>query len=143
MLSEEPIDKFSSTACPLCNDWETDMVRKQTILESVFPSRNRLEKKDDLHSKPRLFRRHLGRHMEQLALFALPPNHFDDLEDESTDEEREEVEDDSSDKEEDDLSQGHQSANGTWAPHIPKLSPAQDSLELGESKLSTASPQGR
>ncbi|KFZ13509.1 hypothetical protein V502_06562 [Pseudogymnoascus sp. VKM F-4520 (FW-2644)] len=141
MLSEEPIDKFSSAACPLCNDWETDMVRKQAILESVFPLRNRLENKDDLHSKPRLFRRHLGRHMEQLALFALPPNHFDDLEDESTDGEREEVEDDSSDKEEDDLSQGLQSANETWAPHIPKLSPAQDSLELGESKLSTASPQ--
>ncbi|KFY70285.1 hypothetical protein V498_10372, partial [Pseudogymnoascus sp. VKM F-4517 (FW-2822)] len=138
MISEEPIDNILSTACPLCDDWETDMVRKQAILESVCPSPNRLDKTDGLRSKPKLFRRHLGRHMEQLALFALPPNHFSDLEDGSTDGEKEEVDDDSSNKE-DYLSEGHQSASETQAPHINEPSPDQYSLELDESRLPTAS----
>lgn len=89
LQSEEPVDNFSSTACPLCNDWEADLERKQANLAAILPSPENPEK-SHLSGKLKLFRRHLGRHMEQLALFALPSNDTEDLEDDSTDEEKEE-----------------------------------------------------
>lgn len=46
----QPIEDFNSASCPLCNDWE----RPAT------------------HSSGRSFGRHLARHLQQLALEALP-----------------------------------------------------------------------
>jgi len=89
LQSEEPIDKISSKACQLCNDWETDLIRKQANLpESLASPKDYLE---IAYSKPKLFRRHLGRHMEQLALFALPSHDTEELEDDSSVEEKQEV----------------------------------------------------
>jgi inositol hexakisphosphate/diphosphoinositol-pentakisphosphate kinase len=46
-------DRFAATACPLCHDWK------------LFPAHS-------TYATATQFRRHLGRHLEQIALFALP-----------------------------------------------------------------------
>ncbi|TEY71628.1 hypothetical protein BOTCAL_0089g00070 [Botryotinia calthae] len=79
LQSEEPVDKLSSTACRLCDQWETiiedkKLNSKQLLLHEGQPSQ--------LYGTRGQFRRHLGRHMEQLALFALPFNE-DTMEDDS------------------------------------------------------------
>jgi hypothetical protein len=68
LQSEEPIDKVPATACKLCDQWEIE-VRSKTR-DSEKPSLD--EKKTEQYSTLAKFRKHLGRHMEQLALFALP-----------------------------------------------------------------------
>ncbi|KAF4628213.1 hypothetical protein G7Y89_g9937 [Cudoniella acicularis] len=88
LQSEEPVDKIASTACPLCDDWEASVKRTQANLDSLVPP-SESTASETLYGKPKLFRRHLGRHMEQLALFALPPNDTEDLDNESSDENRE------------------------------------------------------
>jgi len=143
LQSQEPVDKIPSTACPLCNDWEADMKRKQAVLESVQQSPNDSEK-DSMYGKLKPFRRHLGRHMEQLALFALPSNDTEDLEDKSTDEEGgefglsrdkgQDVKDESSDEGEDEPEQIFEPGYETIAPHIPDTD-----LETGSSHGSTSS----
>ena len=50
---EEPVNRPTATDCPLCDDWEKNFAKSQY---------------GDLSK----LRKHLGRHMEQLALFALP-----------------------------------------------------------------------
>ncbi|KFZ00936.1 hypothetical protein V501_10348 [Pseudogymnoascus sp. VKM F-4519 (FW-2642)] len=80
LQSEEPVGKIRSNACPLCDEWELDL-----------NNLNQDAKRQHLHGgevvEPygtiKQFRRHLGRHMEQLALFALPIKESDDLEDDS------------------------------------------------------------
>jgi hypothetical protein len=68
LQSEEPIDKVPATACKLCEQWEIEVRSK--IQDSAEPSLD--EKRTEQYSTLAKFRRHLGRHMEQLALFALP-----------------------------------------------------------------------
>ncbi|KAM0182216.1 hypothetical protein ACHAPF_001103 [Botrytis cinerea] len=71
LQSEEPVDKLSATACRLCDQWETIIEdkrfdSKRPFLDGVQPPQS--------YGTRGQFRRHLGRHMEQLALFALPIN---------------------------------------------------------------------
>ncbi|KAH9207935.1 hypothetical protein DL95DRAFT_527644 [Leptodontidium sp. 2 PMI_412] len=56
---EEPINRPTATDCPLCDDWEKSFAKSQ------YGGLSKL-------------RKHLGRHMEQLALFALPRVEPDD-----------------------------------------------------------------
>ena len=63
--AEKPADKILATACSLC-DWETGLWEVYNIPPNDV-------KIGELYVPVRTFRRHLGRHMEQLALFALPP----------------------------------------------------------------------
>lgn len=63
--SSHPMSEIEASACPLCNEWERSLIIKAAQLglstsHVVAP----------LHD----FRRHLGHHLEQLALFAIPPN---------------------------------------------------------------------
>jgi len=57
---EEPINRPTAADCPLCDDWEKNFAKSQYGGD---------------FSK---LRKHLGRHMEQLALFALPRAEPDD-----------------------------------------------------------------
>ncbi|CAG8953279.1 hypothetical protein HYFRA_00003486 [Hymenoscyphus fraxineus] len=82
LQSEEPVDKIPSTACPLCDEWEEDVNRIQQKLDSTRPKGGTSEGKT--HGNLKVFRRHLGRHMEQLALFALPSVESEQLEDSSS-----------------------------------------------------------
>lgn len=66
---EEPINRFTASACTLCDEWEAQVTDpKQDGRRAML--------NDGKDVKPYgtsgQFRRHLGRHMEQLALFALP-----------------------------------------------------------------------
>jgi len=90
LQSEEPVDKIPSTACALCKDWEADLKRKQANRDAISLESNNQERMDT-YGTPKQFRRHLGSHMEQMALFALPPNDTEKMEDESSDESEEEL----------------------------------------------------
>jgi len=82
LQSEEPVDKISPTACKLCDDWETNLLDSKHDLRRLFLNDGHtVEPYGTLNQ----FRRHLGRHMEQLALFALPKSDGDEMEDDSAD----------------------------------------------------------
>jgi hypothetical protein len=81
LQSEEPIDKVPADACKLCDQWEIEVQNK--IQDSEKPSLDG-KKKEKCGSLAR-FRKHLGRHMEQLALFALPMDTGKEDEDLSSD----------------------------------------------------------
>lgn len=84
MQSEEAVDTISALACPLCDEWETNTMARHTKQESTIKT---LHDGDlvDAYGTRKQFRRHLGRHMEQLALFALPMTEIDDADNDSTD----------------------------------------------------------
>jgi hypothetical protein len=65
---EFPFDRFLASACPLCTDW------------TLHPAPD-AEEGAPVYATVAQFRRHLGRHLEQLALFSLPK--MDPREDES------------------------------------------------------------
>ncbi|RPA72177.1 hypothetical protein BJ508DRAFT_79042 [Ascobolus immersus RN42] len=62
---QRPMTKFSPDDCPLCTTWGTRI--------RALEEKTRFVKEGEkLVVTARVFMRHLGRHMEQLALFALP-----------------------------------------------------------------------
>lgn len=64
--SQAQIEKVSPSACTMCNDWESSLrQRARTRAQAKLPEGN-------LYGTLKQFRQHLGRHMEQLALFAIP-----------------------------------------------------------------------
>jgi serine/threonine-protein kinase RIM15 len=95
LQSEEPVDRVSPIACRLCDEWETNLLDPKKE-----PSRSFLN--DGRHMEAygtlRQFRRHLGRHMEQLALFALPLNEGEDMDDDSLGDDEEDDSNDGKDK---------------------------------------------
>jgi hypothetical protein len=72
---QQPLDRLSPTACPFCDEWEAALWEANT---HVSPD-------DDLVVTPRQFRHHVGRHMEQLALFAIPRGYKEDDDDDDDD----------------------------------------------------------
>jgi hypothetical protein len=90
LQSEEPVAKIPSNACPLCNEWETSLRESKQDSKRLRFNGGRIVQP---FGNPKQFRRHLGRHMEQLALFALPVKESDVLEDESLDEQDEDYAD--------------------------------------------------
>ncbi|KUJ19143.1 uncharacterized protein LY89DRAFT_478685 [Mollisia scopiformis] len=93
LQSEEPVTKISSKACPLCNEWEEKFSGSWHDRKRLVENTEAIEP----YGTPKQFRRHLGRHMEQLALFALPVNASDDSDHESLDEEPDREEEDGTD----------------------------------------------
>ncbi|TVY25184.1 hypothetical protein LHYA1_G006052 [Lachnellula hyalina] len=82
LQSEEPVDKISANACHLCDEWEANLNNsKQDAKRLLLNGGSVVEP----YGTPKQFRRHLGRHMEQLALFALPTQEGENLEDDSLD----------------------------------------------------------
>ncbi|KAF2786116.1 hypothetical protein K505DRAFT_290268 [Melanomma pulvis-pyrius CBS 109.77] len=66
--SRRPIDRIPASDCPFCDEWETklrgvnsDIANNEAVV--VTPSQ---------------FRHHVGSHMQQLALFAIPRGHLED-----------------------------------------------------------------
>lgn len=68
--SEEPVERIMLDACQLCDDWKAECARKHNILREKL----QLQAAPGLYGTVRQFRHHLARHMEDLALFALPPS---------------------------------------------------------------------
>ncbi|KAL2061158.1 hypothetical protein VTL71DRAFT_7431, partial [Oculimacula yallundae] len=107
LQSEEPMDRFPASACSFCNEWEEQIMDPKQNEKRAFLN----EGKDVApYGTKTQFRRHLGRHMEQLALFALPRDNLDDVDDDSDREIRGEVNDDDSDA----------STGTTLSEHIPQ-----------------------
>ncbi|KAJ8064829.1 hypothetical protein OCU04_007137 [Sclerotinia nivalis] len=69
LQSEEPVDKVPATACQLCDEWEATIGDAKHNFKRQFIDGGQPSQPHDTLGQ---FRRHLGRHMEQLALFALP-----------------------------------------------------------------------
>ncbi|TVY53442.1 hypothetical protein LCER1_G003858 [Lachnellula cervina] len=82
LQSEEPVDKISSNACHLCDEWEANLNNSKQDAKRLLLNGGKVV---EPYGTPKQFRRHLGRHMEQLALFALPTQEGDNLEDDSLD----------------------------------------------------------
>lgn len=83
LQSQEPVDKIAASACPLCDEWELSLNNSRHDAKRLFLHDGNFV---EPYGTPKQFRRHLGRHMEQLALFALPIKERDGLEDDSPDE---------------------------------------------------------
>jgi Ankyrin repeats (3 copies) len=67
-LSQQSLDRIPATACPLCDDWE----------KKLREANPHTPKNGALVVTPAQFRRHVGAHMEQLALFAIPRGYKED-----------------------------------------------------------------
>ena len=83
LQSEEPVARIPVNACPLCDEWETRLRGSKQDSKRLLLNDGEIV---EPYGAPKQFRRHLGRHMEQLALFALPVKESNELEDESLDE---------------------------------------------------------
>ncbi|XMA12032.1 hypothetical protein WAI453_004823 [Rhynchosporium graminicola] len=116
LQSEEPMDRFPASACSFCNEWEVQITDSRQIEKRTFLN----DGKDvtPYGTKTQL-RRHLGRHMEQLALFALPRENVDNVEDESVKDIRGEVDNDDSDD----------STGTTVSEYLPEEANAIDTLQ--------------
>ncbi|TGO46729.1 hypothetical protein BCON_0310g00070 [Botryotinia convoluta] len=79
LQSEEPVDKISAMACRLCDQWKTSIEDKKFDSKRLFLDEGQRSQSYGTRGQ---FRRHLGRHMEQLTLFALPIDE-DTMEDDS------------------------------------------------------------
>ena len=62
-LSRRRLDRLSPSDCPFCDSWNEDLANQNT----------QITENNDLVVTPEQFRSHVGRHMLQLALFAITP----------------------------------------------------------------------
>jgi hypothetical protein len=67
-VCQKPVDKLLPTSCPFCNEWEARLreLNKHMSADEI------------LVVTPQQFRHHVGSHMEQLALFAIPRGYKED-----------------------------------------------------------------
>lgn len=71
-LCETTHDRFPASACPFCDDWKLHSLPGVPTDTTVYATVAQ-------------FRRHLGKHLEQLALFALPKASNDNASDDDAD----------------------------------------------------------
>lgn len=89
LQGEEATEKIGATACQLCDNWEADLVQTSRAQStSTLPI-------NALFSTIKRFRKHLGSHMEQLALFALPLTENDHIENKLEESDEDATQDDS------------------------------------------------
>ncbi|TVY27474.1 Exocyst complex component [Lachnellula hyalina] len=67
-MSQKPVVKISPADCPFCDDWEK-------LLRDV---NKHIPLSETLVVTPTQFKHHVGAHMEQLALFAIPRGYTED-----------------------------------------------------------------
>jgi hypothetical protein len=67
-MSQQPVVKISPVDCPFCDDWEK-------LLRDV---NKHIPLSETLVVTPTQFKHHVGAHMEQLALFAIPRGYTED-----------------------------------------------------------------
>ena len=77
---EEPVDKIPASSCLLCDEWESNLLDPKQDPKRLFLNDGEIVEPCGTLVQ---FRRHLGRHMQQLALFALPMAEEDEVEDDS------------------------------------------------------------
>lgn len=77
---EEPVDKIPASSCLLCDEWESNLLDPKQDSKRLFLNDGEIVEPCGTLVQ---FRRHLGRHMQQLALFALPMAEEDEMEDDS------------------------------------------------------------
>ena len=58
LQGEEQVDKIDSDACPLCDDWESDLKRKHSSQSTELTPLESVNGK--IYGKTNLFRKHLG-----------------------------------------------------------------------------------
>lgn len=88
---EEPVDKIPASGCLLCDEWESNLLDPKQDSKRLFLNNGEIVEPCGTLGQ---FRRHLGRHMEQLALFALPMAEEDEMEDDSLEEDSDDGDDD-------------------------------------------------
>ncbi|KAH7082518.1 hypothetical protein BKA63DRAFT_133135 [Paraphoma chrysanthemicola] len=69
-ISRKVLRDLPASACPFCSDWEDQLRAKLGIAErqEIFMAQS-----DEIHVTPSVFKRHVAAHLEELALFAIPP----------------------------------------------------------------------
>lgn len=67
-VCQKPVDKLPATTCPFCDVWEARLRELNQHLSA----------EEILVVTPQQFRHHVGSHMEQLALFAIPRGYKED-----------------------------------------------------------------
>jgi hypothetical protein len=72
--AQRPLQRILASSCPLC-DYDGVLRRRMNIGDAI-PSTT-----EPITVKPQAFRAHLGRHLEQLALFVLPRSELMELPD--------------------------------------------------------------
>ncbi|RDW61415.1 hypothetical protein BP5796_11307 [Coleophoma crateriformis] len=92
LQSEEPVNRIPTSACPLCdglhkNNHES---KDSSNLRALDDGTDDMAKPSRQYVTVKQFRSHLGRHLEQLALFALPRTEDNDMDDDSADEDADE-----------------------------------------------------
>lgn len=119
--SEEPVVTIPPDACPLCTEWERDLRDPKQYSKRLLLNNGKIV---EPYGTPKQFRRHLGRHMEQFALFALPVKQSDELEDESPDDQEHDSTDPGSQKNSVNAKpDGSKKLDSTNSPDDPTASP--------------------
>jgi hypothetical protein len=95
LQSKEPVDKIPASGCLLCDEWESKLLDLKQYSKRLFLNKGEFVEPCGTLGQ---FRRHLGRDMEQLALFALLMAEEDEMEDDSL---KEGDDDDSNDENDD------------------------------------------
>ncbi|KAJ6437184.1 f-box-like domain-containing protein [Purpureocillium lavendulum] len=70
-------DTFKAADCPFCHTWAASLSSREN-----FKGKGRLHVVPDVQVSARRFKRHVARHQEELAIFAMP-RHFDDDDDDA------------------------------------------------------------
>lgn len=70
--SKRSVENLPASDCPFCNEWEPK-------LRQANPE---ITQSEEIVVTPTQFRQHVGSHMQQLALFAIPRGHLEDDADE-------------------------------------------------------------
>jgi hypothetical protein len=66
--SKRPMENIPASDCPFCNEWESE-------LRQANPD---IAKNEEIVVTPTQFRQHVGSHMQQLALFAIPRGYLEE-----------------------------------------------------------------
>jgi hypothetical protein len=126
LQSEEAVENVSAFECPLCDEWQEAMMNRKQIKEERARTISDGETIEPYGTKKQ-FRRHLGRHMEQLALFAVPKNDGE-LDDDSSQED--EKDDSDHEVQQESLEDEDKSAN--MEKEDPDWQPANGSGPVGD-----------
>ncbi|KAH7093791.1 hypothetical protein FB567DRAFT_181120 [Paraphoma chrysanthemicola] len=70
-ISKKALRDIPASECPFCSNWEEQLRAKVGIAERKEIS---MAQSDEIHVTPSVFKRHVAAHLEELALFAIPPH---------------------------------------------------------------------
>jgi hypothetical protein len=109
-LSRRSLSQIPASDCPCCSDWPARL-RKRTVHSSGSAANN------SVFISPKVFKHHVGGHLEQLALFAAPPIPEIGTEDDPVAPVIDETEDDSDAP----IKEGTSQSTGTLLSHLGRI----------------------